>query len=169
MTIGERIKAARLKAGITQEELAAKLNITYQSIGQWERGKRTPKPQTLKRIADALGVPVSEFASGIWEKFDLQYSDAKNRLNEYNAFSQYLEALGFTVEVYPSKWHEEPETDENGEIIGFAKIEDESEFRLTKEKHSAVFTEDEFKALQNGTREAVEGVFYRKVVESQKK
>lgn len=38
MTIGERIKEFRLKAGLTQSELAEKLGIPYQSIGQWERG-----------------------------------------------------------------------------------------------------------------------------------
>lgn len=60
-------------------------------------------------------------------------------------------------------------TDENGEIVGYEKVEDESEFILTKDKYSATFTETEFKALQNGTRESVEGVFFRKVVESKKK
>lgn len=169
MTIGERIRAARLKVGITQEELATKLNITYQSIGQWERGKRTPKPETLKRIADALGVPVSEFAPGIWEKFDLQYPDKKSELSEYDGFITYLNTLGFTVKDSVVKWYEEPMTDDDGEIVGYGKVEDESEFILTKDKYSATFTETEFKALQNGTRESVEGVFFRKVVEAQKK
>ena len=56
MTIGERIKEFRLKAGLTQSELAAKLGIPYQSIGQWERGLRSPKIETLQKIAEALGV-----------------------------------------------------------------------------------------------------------------
>lgn len=56
MTTGQRIKAARKKAEMTQAELAAKLGIPYQSIGQWERDIRNPKRETLERIADALGV-----------------------------------------------------------------------------------------------------------------
>lgn len=56
MTIGERIKEFRLKAGLTQSELAEKLGIPYQSIGQWERGLRSPKIETLQKIAEALGV-----------------------------------------------------------------------------------------------------------------
>ena len=56
MTTGEKIKAARIERGLTQAELATRLNLPYQSIGQWERGVRTPKRDTLQKIADALGV-----------------------------------------------------------------------------------------------------------------
>lgn len=67
MTTGQRIKEARKKAGMTQSELAQKLNIPFQSVSQWERDIRNPKYETLLRIADALGVtyfdllPVSGF------------------------------------------------------------------------------------------------------------
>ncbi len=63
MTTGQLIKAARKEAGLTQAELATKLNVPYQSISQWERGTRSPKIETLERIADALGVPISEICS----------------------------------------------------------------------------------------------------------
>ena len=58
MTVGERIKAARINIGMTQKELAEKLGIPYQSIGQWERDQRNPKVDTLQRLADVLGVSV---------------------------------------------------------------------------------------------------------------
>lgn len=58
MTTGERIKAARLRAGLTQQELADKIGISYQGIGQWERDARNPKIETLSKIAAALNVPV---------------------------------------------------------------------------------------------------------------
>ena len=56
MNTGERIKAARLRAGLTQKELADRLGIPYQGIGQWERGVRIPKESTLRKLAPALGV-----------------------------------------------------------------------------------------------------------------
>ena len=56
MTVGERIKAARKKAGMTQKELADKLGIPYQGISQYERGIRNPKIDTLVKIADILDV-----------------------------------------------------------------------------------------------------------------
>lgn len=56
MTTGERIKAARKKAGMTQAELAAKLDVPFQSISQWERDIRKPKYETIEKIAHALGI-----------------------------------------------------------------------------------------------------------------
>ena len=63
MTVGERIKAARKKAGMTQKELADKLGIPYQGISQYERGIRKPKIDTLVKIADSLGVTLEELLS----------------------------------------------------------------------------------------------------------
>lgn len=59
MTTGQLIKAARKQAGLTQMELAEKLGIPYQSVGQWERDVRNPKYESLRRIADALNTSVS--------------------------------------------------------------------------------------------------------------
>lgn len=56
-TIGGRIKAARIKKGMTQAELAKLLGVAYQNIGQWENGKRVPKVETLMKIGESLGVP----------------------------------------------------------------------------------------------------------------
>lgn len=56
MTVGERIKAARKKRGMSQKELADKLGIPYQGISQYERGVRNPKAATLFRIAEILEV-----------------------------------------------------------------------------------------------------------------
>ena len=55
---GPKIKAARKSAGISQAELAERIGVPYQSIGQWERNERNPKIETLQRIADALSIPV---------------------------------------------------------------------------------------------------------------
>lgn len=56
MAVGNRIRSARIQKGMTQKELAQKLGISPQGIVQWENGARNPKPETLERIASALGV-----------------------------------------------------------------------------------------------------------------
>ena len=56
MTIGERIKKIREEKGMTQQQLADKIGFSYQNISQYERGLRTPKSSTARKIADALGV-----------------------------------------------------------------------------------------------------------------
>lgn len=63
MTIGDMIKIARQEAGLTQTQLAERLDIPFQSISQWERGKRQPKKESLQRIALALGLDSDFFLS----------------------------------------------------------------------------------------------------------
>jgi len=50
------IAKARLAAGLTQEQLAARMGITQKAITNWERGARNPKLATIRKIADALGI-----------------------------------------------------------------------------------------------------------------
>ena len=60
MTIGERIQMARKKAGMKQSDLAEKLGVAVVTIGQYERGQRTPRLEQLRRIATTLGVEWTE-------------------------------------------------------------------------------------------------------------
>lgn len=67
VTTGQRIKIAREKANMTQAELAQKLGISFQSISQWERDIRIPKKETLKSIANALGVDPLELSNDLFD------------------------------------------------------------------------------------------------------
>ena len=54
--VGKRIQAAREKAGYTQEELAAELDMSPTHISVLERGVKPPKLETFVRIANTLAV-----------------------------------------------------------------------------------------------------------------
>lgn len=54
--VGKRIRTAREYAGITQEELAARLEMSPTHISVLERGVKPPKLDTFVRIANTLGV-----------------------------------------------------------------------------------------------------------------
>lgn len=56
--MGERIKQARLDAGLTQEKLAELLNLSRGTIARYELGEIEPKLQNLAAIADVLQVSV---------------------------------------------------------------------------------------------------------------
>ncbi len=58
--VGKRIKTLRLKANLTQAEVAkkAKLNINYFAV--IERGEVTTSIEKLKKISDALDVDISK-------------------------------------------------------------------------------------------------------------
>ncbi len=61
MSIGERIKAARIMAGLSQRNLANATNVSPMGISKYERDMDIPGSQVLIRLARALGVKVEYF------------------------------------------------------------------------------------------------------------
>jgi transcriptional regulator with XRE-family HTH domain len=62
---GRRLAEVRKQKGLTQQQLAEKLDISLVSIAYIETGKRWPRLVTLSRIADALGVNIDQLFKGI--------------------------------------------------------------------------------------------------------
>lgn len=62
MTVGERIRAERIRQQLTQKELGEKCGIAEPTIRRYELGGLNPKLSTIERIAMALGVPIAELA-----------------------------------------------------------------------------------------------------------
>lgn len=58
--INENIQKARKEKGISQEELAIKLNVVRQTVSKWEKGLSVPDADVLIQIADLLEVSVNE-------------------------------------------------------------------------------------------------------------
>ena len=57
--LSENIKTARKAKGLSQEELAVKLNVVRQTISKWEQGLSVPDSDMLIALSDALATPVS--------------------------------------------------------------------------------------------------------------
>ncbi|BDF57475.1 transcriptional regulator [Christensenellaceae bacterium] len=57
--LNENIKAIRKSKGLSQEELAVKLNVVRQTISKWEQGLSVPDSEMLISISEALETPVS--------------------------------------------------------------------------------------------------------------
>ncbi len=55
-TLGQRILEVRKKKGITLDELSLRMRISKGNLSDIERGKRDPRYQTLKAIAEGLGL-----------------------------------------------------------------------------------------------------------------
>lgn len=72
MTMGQLIKAARERAGMTQEELGKKIGVTGVAIMRYEKGQRQPRLAQLQAIAAALGVGVAQLMppDNYWEDTD---------------------------------------------------------------------------------------------------
>ncbi|MFS3933166.1 helix-turn-helix domain-containing protein [Bacillus subtilis] len=56
MSLGKRLKEARKKRGLSQIEVAQKLNISNQVISNYERDFRDPDTKTLKQLSDLYNV-----------------------------------------------------------------------------------------------------------------
>ena len=68
MDIGDKIKAARIAKGMTQEELGKILGVQKSAIAKYENGRIVNiKRSTLKKISDVLGIRPSEL---IYEKIE---------------------------------------------------------------------------------------------------
>ncbi len=59
--IGTKIKKRRIKLGITQEQLAETLDVTYQQVQRYENGSNRLNVENIQLIADILSLPVSHF------------------------------------------------------------------------------------------------------------
>lgn len=57
--LNENIKAIRKSKGLSQQELAVKLNVVRQTVSKWEQGLSVPDSDLLIALSDALETPVS--------------------------------------------------------------------------------------------------------------
>ena len=68
MSLGQRIKLARKKAGLTQAELGTHFGITSQAVNQWETNpKKGPQRDKIPKIAKILDVPLDWLSTGAGE------------------------------------------------------------------------------------------------------
>ena len=86
MEIGTKIKDLRKRKGLTQEQLAAGLSISFQSVSKWETGVTLPDLSMIPGLTRLLGVTADELL-GLTDAetnerqhyFQAQYSEAMNR------------------------------------------------------------------------------------------
>lgn len=57
--LNENIKAIRRSKGLSQQELAVKLNVVRQTVSKWEQGLSVPDADLLLALSEALETPVS--------------------------------------------------------------------------------------------------------------
>ena len=78
-SIGETIASLRKKNGMTQNELAEKMNVTDKAVLKWERDISCPDINTISKLADILNVSVEELLSA--KQKDYSNSKRKDLIN----------------------------------------------------------------------------------------
>jgi len=64
-TFGGRVRARRLELGMTQNEVARRMEIQVVQISNWERDTCLPKLSMVLRLSRALEIPPGELVDGI--------------------------------------------------------------------------------------------------------
>lgn len=75
MQIGKKIKALRVKKGLTQEELGERTDLTKGYISQLERDLNSPSIDTLFSILEVLGTTPKEFFDDTFEEQKIVYTE----------------------------------------------------------------------------------------------
>lgn len=136
MNIGEKIKDYRKKAGLTQKQLAEKINRKEITIRKYESGEREPRISIINDICDALNIPIDEFGEELFEikkkteerrnalleqPFDLfneyQTNSIKKHITQYNLLNQLLLLYGYKIEYYGSGGSTEEQAEECAEAM----------------------------------------------------
>ena len=86
--LSENIKSIRKAKGLTQEELAVKLNVVRQTISKWEQGLSVPDSELLLALSDALETPVSAL---------LGEATPEPEADDLKAISQKLEVINLQL------------------------------------------------------------------------
>ena len=94
-SIGETIASLRKKNGMTQNELAEKMNVTDKTVSKWERDISCPDINTISKLADILNVSVEELLSA--KQKDYSNSKRKDLINLI--FKAIALAMGIAVLV----------------------------------------------------------------------
>ena len=81
--LNENIKALRKAKGISQEELAVRLNVVRQTISKWEKGISVPDADMVAKIAEILEVPVGDLL-GVKIEPNLEANSIVEQLSRLN-------------------------------------------------------------------------------------
>lgn len=102
----ENIKYFRKERGLTQEELAIRVNVVRQTVSKWEKGQSVPDADLLQKIAEVLEVTVSQLLGQEKEmEHRNEIAEQLSRINEQLAIkNRRAKRIWTTVGVVLGLW-----------------------------------------------------------------
>lgn len=158
MTIAKKLKKAREEKGLTQKQLADKCGIVDSAIRKYESGKINPKPDALRKLAEALDISAMELLYLPTDDTQDSYSTDESPLNtqqvDRNSFS-YLMQLHHITSEYLKK---SEQSGDSSQI--FAPMRDIHNFAETRmEEYRPECAEDIENAIHKLNIEMSNGIF----------
>ena len=140
--IGENIKQYRLQNGWTQQELGAKIGISKNAIGNYEKGFRSPKKDTMFDLANVFNVSIDDLfppiqkdssptASPIQTIYDQLAPPRQNKVLTYaerqlkeqrNEQSQPIE-VSEAIQLYSYDYYDHPASAGTGQYLNDVRVE----------------------------------------------
>lgn len=95
MDLGDQLKSARITSGLTQGNVADKLNISRQAISQWETGKNYPDIDNLVLLSDLYHFNLNELLNEnkeLREKLNINEQQIKIEKNNIKQINKEIDA-----------------------------------------------------------------------------
>ena len=121
MTIGKKIKSARLNKNLTQKQLGELCGMADSAIRRYELGGAKPKIETLQRIATALGVGLDTFLTDseltLFENITNLYLSSNDDIKELESLDKHTPQENYLIVKFR-------ELNEKGQIKATDYIDD---------------------------------------------
>jgi len=106
---GESVRRLRLAAGLTQEQLAQRLHVSFQTISKWERNESYPDITMLPALAGIFGVKVDELLGVDQAENERRIQELIMRYespgpHKFDSMKEYIAPLKAMVKEFPQEW-----------------------------------------------------------------
>ena len=136
IVIGENIKRYRLQNGWTQQELGAKIGISKNAIGNYEKGFRSPKKDTMFDLANAFNISIDDLFPPIQNDFSSNVSQIQSIYDELNPPRQ-VKVLNYAkiqlneqenevseaIQLYSYDYYDHPASAGTGQYLNDVRVE----------------------------------------------
>ena len=136
VVIGENIKRYRLQNGWTQQELGAKIGISKNAIGNYEKGFRSPKKDTMFDLANAFNISIDDLFPPIQNDSSSNVSQIQSIYDELNPPRQ-VKVLNYAkmqlneqenevseaIQLYSYDYYDHPASAGTGQYLNDVRVE----------------------------------------------
>ena len=136
IVIGENIKRYRLQNGWTQQELGAKIGISKNAIGNYEKGFRSPKKDTMFDLANAFNISIDDLFPPIQSDSSSNASQIQSIYDELNPPRQ-VKVLNYAkmqlneqenevseaIQLYSYDYYDHPASAGTGQYLNDVRVE----------------------------------------------
>ena len=100
MDLGSKICKLRKNANISQEQLAEKLDVTRQTISNWESEDTAPNPEQLKRLSKVFDISIDELLDNEYKSKEILINKVSNTEKLAGMIIKILKVFGIIVILY---------------------------------------------------------------------